>query len=546
MKRKVNDSATPIRKSPKVGNSSSDEEIEVKKACKFTSTEKNTITNGTTTTYGMFVGESLLIQGVYDFTVLKGAVRILGATIHANPKPHRVCALAAGAALPLLECIQVEDVDLVNETREGDDQVDELFDNYRAVVKIEKVQAGITDLGNICPPFKSLFKQETELLSTVSDSTPVFNPLPRWKQVSEKVKSFDNSVILVVGSKRSGKSTFCKYLTNFLLSETSNINYLELDPGQPEYSPLGSLALYDINEFSFSPSYAHESIPTTIKSHSINNTSPKDQPGLYLSYAKDLVSTYKNSQTSAPLVINTPGWAKGLGLDLTRDIHMEAKSTHVICLGNDSDEIFEALDDNNNQVQLYNIDNFVSPLESKVSSADMRLFKTLSYFHNHDFSRHLTEIAPLQVPFTSIVGIAMQQEEGVLLDDLAKCINATIVSIISIDDEMEVDLKQDDQNIPWIGNTSEVLIPGASQCIGYAIIQSIDTPNQSVRLLTPVKVETLVNKRIVLSRGRLNLPVWAMWDHTKRSNIAALPYLTTAEKQGAGSTVAKVRRVPRR
>lgn len=76
--------------------------------------------------------------------------------------------------------------------------------------------------------------------------------------------------VLVCGPKASGKSTFSRYLLNHVLSpapETENgyINtdgcaFLDLDPGQPEFAPMGQVYLAHLRAPFFGPPFTHPSL----------------------------------------------------------------------------------------------------------------------------------------------------------------------------------------------------------------------------------------------------------------------------------------------
>lgn len=50
-------------------------------------------------------------------------------------------------------------------------------------------------------------------------------------------------VVVVAGAKGSGKSTLCRCLVNQMLDFVPEVAFLDLDPGQPEFTPPGVLSI---------------------------------------------------------------------------------------------------------------------------------------------------------------------------------------------------------------------------------------------------------------------------------------------------------------
>src|SRR5262245_14356385 len=109
---------------------------------------------------------------------------------------------------------------------------------------------------------------------------------------------------MTCGPKASGKSTFNKYLFNHLLSASPSqdiahpgqdgVAFLDLDPGQPEFSPMGHVYLAHLCSPVFGPSFSHPTPDhgSTIRSHYIGSTSPRDNPDHYVTAAMDLIEHY--------------------------------------------------------------------------------------------------------------------------------------------------------------------------------------------------------------------------------------------------------------
>lgn len=138
--------------------------------------------------------------------------------------------------------------------------------------------------------------------------------------------------VLVCGPKSSGKSTFTRLLTNRILAKVvhkeeahskdleKGVILLDIDPGQPEFSPPGQLSLIYLRNPTFGPPFSHPSVPRAsgelIRAHSVATMSPKENPIHYHNCVVDLCRVYWESHRSVPLVVNCSGWIVGGGLDV--------------------------------------------------------------------------------------------------------------------------------------------------------------------------------------------------------------------------------------
>ncbi|KAA8909621.1 hypothetical protein TRICI_004456 [Trichomonascus ciferrii] len=523
------------------------------KISKFEPNDKNTVSLGSDVVYGMKKGETIVCRGQYKLSVLKGAIRLMGATIHAHPERYHIHALPSHS-LPVIECIQVENLDLVEETVIPG--TEHLFDEYRAIVRLEPVNCGIESVAEVAPVFKNLANLSApmgtfELLTKGPETTRLFTPFKTWYDTAYKLlAAMDDSdkppVMMVTGPKSSGKSTFSRFLNNFLNSKIDGVYYLELDPGQPEYCIPGTLSL-SLTSFNFGLPYTHNprDNKAVIKAHALGDLSPKDQPELYLSFANDLLRVYQTQLTikPAPLIINTPGWARGLGLDLTVQIASDSQLSHVVYLGSHEgqDTMRQAL---SAVPSFFTPENaLVQSWTSKYSSPDLRTLQTISYFHSLNFNKHLTEISPYSVSYVSsgVKGLHVQQDEGILPEDMDICFNGTIVHVVEVEENVHVETNES-TDLPLLKSPQVALDPATSKCLGYAIVQSLDKENQQIRLLTPIDVSGLKKKTLILVRGRLQIPLWTLWNHKAAKTPSNAPYLSKSGTVGAGSTTQKVRR----
>ncbi len=101
--------------------------------------------------------ETLCIGGVYLLTILRGTVSLLGTSIRASTRSHRVYA-PKSSPLPVLEAVSSEPSFLSDEVsrRLGIDGLS------GAIILIQELQTGIQGLGNPCKVFSGVFDYECQ------------------------------------------------------------------------------------------------------------------------------------------------------------------------------------------------------------------------------------------------------------------------------------------------------------------------------------------------------------------------------------------------
>ncbi|KAJ2719930.1 Polynucleotide 5'-hydroxyl-kinase grc3 [Coemansia sp. Benny D115] len=167
-------------------------------------------------------------------------------------------------------------------------------------------------------------------------------------------------VYVVAGQQGQGKSTFSRKLVNRLISRFGRLFYIETDLGQPEVSPNGTLSLTMLENPLLGPPFTHMSQFEPYHAVYMGVTSPKNDPDRYVKGIQRLVSVYRDhalkrtskDQADAgsgnndlafgsaaeldrqviPLVVNTQGWLKGLGLDLHYSLCEAVRPTNYIQL----------------------------------------------------------------------------------------------------------------------------------------------------------------------------------------------------------------------
>jgi polynucleotide 5'-hydroxyl-kinase GRC3/NOL9 len=383
---------------------------------------------------------------------------------------------------------------------------------------------------------------------------------------------------MICGPKGSGKSTFAKLLTNRLLSQTGgNINrasevkkapgiaILDLDPGQPEYSAQGQLSLIHLNELNFGPQFTHP-VPTKqsriLRAHSVGAITPALDPALYMECALDLFAHYRDLLSAipkCPLVINTPGWVLGTGLEILVELVTKCQPTEVFYMSQDGpQEVVETLQEAAKATSVITLPSQGTEYTTR-TPAHLRTMQAMSYFHlmqsNKEHlawdGRPLTSMPPLEVRYSDkgagILGIICYGEQpppSLLLE----AINGSLLAIVVIDDMAAIpgsDNEKDStdcgltdpgtsqlhfqtqklqtplivhtpkENLPYFNPQNAIsLSPRHSHCVGLALLRGIDIPRQRLQLLTPISPKLIQDineegKSIVLVSGKLDTPGWA-------------------------------------
>jgi polynucleotide 5'-hydroxyl-kinase GRC3/NOL9 len=261
-----------------------------------------------------------------------------------------------------------------------------------------------------------------------------------------------------------------------------------------------------------------------------------------------------------PLVVNTMGWSKGLGADLTQRIEDMLEPTDIFDIRSSSREQYPFANDNQRSryaacsntsmveeslARLHELQSVVSSSSAAgYTPADHRTLSILSYFHarfplditssllnqvtahSWDTGRPLCAIPPYEVDCTVAIDKAILTgagSEDVVEEEIGVVLNGAIVGMVRCDPGA-IDVENNTDCISSTGiNYTRYLAPpspSSSNCVGIALIRGISPPIHNVppvptktylHLLTPLPHSLLASAR-VLVKGELELPVWGMLD----------------------------------
>jgi polynucleotide 5'-hydroxyl-kinase GRC3/NOL9 len=328
------------------------------------------------------------------------------------------------------------------------------------------------------------------------------------------------------------------------LKDTSGVACLDLDPGQPEYGLPGTLSLVHVIKPNLRPSFTrtinNDWTKSIIRCHAIASVSPASDPDLYRSCVIDLYKTYCSELSDKPLVINTPGWILGTGLELLGEIIELTDTNEVVYMSEEGPaETVDAL-----RASTRNTFSTLPSQPSEASSrtaAQFRSMHTMCYFHQHPAelasnsgraswkTSPLTAEAPLQVRFSGpdsgIDGILTYHSQSPS-ELLAETICGMVLAVVEIEDlraygqllgdhSPKPTILRTPEGLPYISNPHDITLdPTFCRSIGLVLVRGVDAKTQTLQILTPISLNHIDNIKqaghsIVLVHGKFDVPGWA-------------------------------------
>jgi polynucleotide 5'-hydroxyl-kinase GRC3/NOL9 len=383
-------------------------------------------------------GESISLCGTCHVSILVGGVNILGAELQGSGDEFGFLPIYSPCTSSLISITGIASgkshvQPLIPATIEEKAEITRLLadwavENQPSIIAIKTCNNGLGDVENMMPVLRNCFPNtdKNELIQGISVvSSPVKpksdreNLFPHFNLPISDVETLENvlrksnsrdschqSVICIVGSKNTGKSSVARYISNRIVSKYRKLCYMECDVGQPEFTPAGIISLHIIDRPLLGPPFTHQMIPF----HGIffGATSPKDDPDAYLGGLIELIKIYRNELSDLPLVVNTCGWVKGVGLELLDSFLSRLLPTDIIHMTNGGTSYI--LD----MIQQKNIDAIelrgVSEVELnklKLNAADSRALGVISYFSQSapdiwDFLTPISAKPPYFVSFGAV------------------------------------------------------------------------------------------------------------------------------------------------
>lgn len=419
-----------------------------------------------------------------------------------------------------------------------------------------------TSFNNWSYTFANLVMPEPNKISVTASTSwrASFDQLTSNFKLSEKSKT-----VLILGNKNTGKSTYLRLLTNYMLSQnlTQTIQILDIDPGQPEMCQPTCITLAEVNRpfVGTHDPFLNEGKMTT---KFIGFSSPNLQPINYLYQLGKLIEI-KEKDKNKITIINSPGWVKGYGTELMSYLANATEISFLVQLTSDRRDLDVLKEiDWSRATEIIKLES-ISKLAnvSTYSPAIIRNYKLLSYIHfdqvlkTFDFNPLIFK-SPYMLPyigttnslnklklFQGIVGVSVFESDGMIPSSIANCLEcqyAALVTVKSEDISHLIDLKK-----ATISSKLPLLIEDSkfqkinSKFYGLCVIHSVDTKSQVINIYTPINVEELANnllstsEKLLLVKGKQEIPIEEMYSNQIIKNDAkywssfgleCLPYLS--------------------
>ncbi|OWB63920.1 hypothetical protein B5S31_g3294 [[Candida] boidinii] len=628
--------------------------IPILSTSKFKMDDENVIFGDNYVIFGLKVNEYIIIKGQCKLMIQRGSIFIDSVQLHSDRLKELKIISSSLNSLTMISSTQVTDSDLTKDLKNFENE--HLFNsNYKSVIKLSNWFTGLEKIGDLYPQLKNILPNEYSNLDLVNNEQEFFEYsfypilsqqysqnstvpgqssglyIPKiWKQkIKEIIDDFkqndnlnddknSNIKLLILGSKNCGKSTFSRFLLNNLIlssspslsSVRSEVCVLDIDPGQPEYSVPDSISLvkisepifglnYNVNEMNTNSINNNENISEStegyqiLKQFFVGFNSPQREPLRYFNYIRSLLNEYHTNCSHLPLIINTPGWIKGFGVEIIKSLNDFIIPSHLIYLSHENSSSSSYLLNLLKYDKLINIQPIYLNDSNlvKYSPSQIRKFKLLSYFHKinkqNDLEYNfdpLLKTSPYKVSFhdtcdiktllnynAPILGVTILDSYNISHEDLNLCIDGQVVGIASINiNELQALLltqKQDHQlikshnNFPNLISNTIIKSTNSIKFHGLGLVHSVNNLKKYINLYTPISTELLMDlnsnqETLILIKGRSDTPIEEIVPKFLINDFANktfknsngdliqnnIPYTSFESNTGAGGKVLNIRR----
>ena len=529
--------------------------------------------------------EALVVRGTFAVHVLRGCISVGGATLTPSSAPLHAYAPEVYPAVDIRAVNTDEAVEDAGSSAALETDCSHL-QPFSTIVRLTSQRTGLENLAHVCPlagpdPCATHRALPGCTFALEDDALDTLHMPDEWHATSKELVA-NAGVILLRGAKNTGKSTFARLLLNALLMSHPLVGFLDLDLGQPEFGPPGLVALHMFDAAqgtSIAPGWCGARLP--VRAHFVGDVSPRDDPARYVAAAADLASCFvaewqhQRRGAPVPLVVNTHGWIKGLGLGLLERITVLLAPTHVVDLG--------ALPIPGATLTLVpwseTRDGRADAASRRrcINAAEARTLSLLAYFHAVRLpmlgapTRPAWDFTPLVARRPWVVDVAEGLAGGLTVLDAGApvdeelrlmALNGAVVALVQRSGFQATGDSPDDiwRAALAHGEVAEDARPAPA--LGLAVVRSIDRARGAVLLLTPVPAAHLAAQVDVgcaplgLVKGALDLPMWAALDAEAYADVmqprpvapdsrlagvprSAVPYVAWPSELIAGSGAAE-------
>lgn len=495
--------------------------------------------------------ENILINGQCTLMVERGTAVVNG--IHLTQLSHTIVAPAA-QALP---------------------SVSAMSSSHPTRVRLTNHFTGLEKVGDYYAPFRSYFhnpdsfydQPDKQYVKTARrfgtylfeiaflPSLVGINVPQEW---GEHITNYAKSpgVFVVIGKKNSGKSTFSRTLLNQIVLEAGVCEYLDIDPGQSEFSNPYTLSLTKVTEPVFGMNVPSSACSDPNKtSHYYGFLSPQHQPRQYIQIIKEL---YAKHSPHHSLVVNTAGWIKGYGKELLEEITAFIHPDHLVFLTYDDEEDISDNSDVTDLLTYTHCDTLPGiNRSSRYSPVQLRMFHKMRYFHEkeqrYDFASHLLGQAPVTLAYQNVLDDTFIGVNAVCvlgydtadfhMDDVWLMVEASIVGLYLVHEDDYTELEHAAHlprtaAHPFYLDLSAFAKASYAKLLfgGLAMVHLVDCPTNTLRLYLPspnqdfIKFHLQHNHKLIVVKGEGDIPVCELTHPAFKS----VPYLNDAGSKIGG------------
>ena len=128
-----------------------------------------------------------------------------------------------------------------------------------AKVEFKELSDGLEGIQTCQSNFGNIFEPETEMIESFEliikgfyflkgNNVPVMRITEEWRQVLADLSASVCPIIFICGHRKVGKSSFSRFVLNGLLNNAEEVDFIDLDPGQTEFTPAGFIARKRFNK----------------------------------------------------------------------------------------------------------------------------------------------------------------------------------------------------------------------------------------------------------------------------------------------------------
>ena len=561
---------------------------------------------------GLQQNQGVFISGIFNLQVVMGGITYNG--IHYNASKTNLSMWhPLTNAIPEIKASFYagwnEPVNLSGKYRRSIDP--NIMDDFVCLLLVSPTQIdGIMDIGKLYRDVMFLWKPRPALNNANSGSANVTyaimdasteshfvkqNIPTSWQPVLDDLFiSFKNNVhdmrVIVVGGKNSGKSTFLRLLSEMFKYKTSGDHesqvsqnedslYIDLDPGQPEYSDPECLSLTEVGHRN-TPQFGqclNQHNYKILKQYYYGSASPQDEPELYMKQVDSLLNFFEDMSFVGSTFLNLPGWIKGFGMTIVNHVIQHFKPTHIICIDAPKlkgelqiPESFSNPLQDNYIPKIYNIDTVMSSSQNNISpqsnfnAPQMRTLKMLLNLHrvegkqpahlSYDF-KPLMMNAPTQVSYGQEGGVENIVFSPEFIDledcDIKGALEGTVVAL-SVRKERRKLIADKVRNLRTFPIITDQPKPSNTEYFSLALIHSIDEKKQIMnlylsnintkRIIEESKRITLLNNDIqhnyryswMITRSRSETPLCEIFPNDRKivaPDFDNIPYISTERRK---------------